>query len=177
MKSYSEKIEFLRKEITTSIITILKNNNLQQIDIAAEIESPAYVVYFDDESGHDCKVQTVYHKDGQLSLFVVSDGAYVNAYINSYDLGVKNLDWLENIRRNILSTLELKYKRICHECGKPMDEGYCIDAGMEYYCSDKCLHENYTPRQWLEIYAEGNNESYWTKWEGDSNLWEEGTNN
>lgn len=38
--------------------------------------------------------------------------------------------------------------RRCTECGKPMKEGYLIEQGGEYYCSDECLHKNYTQEQW-----------------------------
>lgn len=57
------------------------------------------------------------------------------------------------------------YDRICSECGEPMDEGYCIENGMEYYCSDECLHKHYTEKEWLEMYDNGNSDSYWTQWE------------
>ena len=30
-------------------------------------------------------------------------------------------------------------ERICSACGKPMNKGYCIEGGMEYYCCDECL--------------------------------------
>jgi hypothetical protein len=60
-----------------------------------------------------------------------------------------------------------KYARECDECGKGMNEGYCIEAGCEYYCSDACLHKHYTPEEWDELYAEGDGDSYWTTWDED----------
>lgn len=60
-----------------------------------------------------------------------------------------------------------KYARICSECGKGMNEGYCIDSGCEYYCSDACLHKHYTPEKWEEAYADGDGDSYWTTWDED----------
>jgi len=56
---------------------------------------------------------------------------------------------------------------ICDECGKKMSEGFCIDAGAEYYCTEKCLHKHYTKEQWAEMYDDGNSDSYWTTWEED----------
>ena len=53
--------------------------------------------------------------------------------------------------------------RICNECGKPMKQGYCIDGGSEYYCSDRCLHVHYTPEEREEMYDDGNSESYRTE--------------
>ena len=55
--------------------------------------------------------------------------------------------------------------RICSECGKEMSEGYCIDNGYEYYCSDECLHKHYSETDWLEMYDNGESDSYWTIWE------------
>ena len=60
-----------------------------------------------------------------------------------------------------------KYARKCDECGAGMNEGYCIDSGCEYYCSDECLHKHYTPEEWLEAYADGDGDSYWTTWYED----------
>lgn len=61
------------------------------------------------------------------------------------------------------------YHTICTECGTPMNEGYCIWAGMQYYCTDKCLHANYTQKEWKEMYKDGG-DNYWTEWyEDDAN--------
>ena len=53
--------------------------------------------------------------------------------------------------------------RTCH-CGKKMFEGYCIEGGEAYYCSNKCLLENLTQAEYDELYADGDGESYWTSW-------------
>ena len=60
-----------------------------------------------------------------------------------------------------------KYARECDECGKGMNEGYCIDGGMAYYCSDECLHKNMTPEEWTELYNDGDGDSCWTTWDED----------
>lgn len=57
--------------------------------------------------------------------------------------------------------------RTCTHCGKSMTNGYCIDNGCEYYCSDECLHEHYTEEEYLEMYDDGEGDSYWTEWECD----------
>lgn len=56
-------------------------------------------------------------------------------------------------------------KRVCDICEQKMTEGYCIDDGREYYCSDHCLHEQYTKEEYLEMYGDGEGTSYWTQWE------------
>ena len=56
-------------------------------------------------------------------------------------------------------------RRKCSHCGQPMSEGYAIDGGDEYYCSEKCLHTKYTPEQYKEMYADGEGDSYWTEFD------------
>ena len=58
--------------------------------------------------------------------------------------------------------------RICSHCGKDMNEGYVIAGGIEYYCSDTCLHEHYTPEEWEDMYDD-DGENYWTEWENEEN--------
>ena len=64
-----------------------------------------------------------------------------------------------------------KYARICTCCHSGMNEGYF--ANYEYFCSDKCLHTQYTAKQWEELASdgveaeEGNDNYYWTEWEDE----------
>ena len=60
--------------------------------------------------------------------------------------------------------LNEEHYRICSECGKVMVEGYCIDNGAEYYCSEECLHKNLTEEEFNELYDDGKGDSYWTSW-------------
>lgn len=59
--------------------------------------------------------------------------------------------------------------RRCTECGRIMTEGYCVGGGDEYYCSDECLHEHYTPDEWEKMCEEEESECYYTTWEGEAN--------
>lgn len=52
--------------------------------------------------------------------------------------------------------------RTCDCCGAPMIDGFCIRDGMEYFCSDDCLHSTYTKEEYLELYDA--DEAYWTSW-------------
>ena len=38
--------------------------------------------------------------------------------------------------------------RICSICGDIMVYGYCYDGGDKYYCSDECLHHDFTDEEW-----------------------------
>ena len=55
--------------------------------------------------------------------------------------------------------------RYCSECAKSMKKGYCIENGLEYYCSDECLHKHYTNDEYIKMYDNGNGDSYYTEWE------------
>jgi hypothetical protein len=74
--------------------------------------------------------------------------------INKEDLIKESEEWLN----------DLKEKRICSECGREMIEGYCIENGLDYYCSDECLHKNMTQEEYLELYDDGKGDSYYTEW-------------
>lgn len=63
----------------------------------------------------------------------------------------------------IIDELGIDELRVCSKCGSLMHEGYCVDMGDSYYCSDKCLHIDYTEKQWEEEYN-SNDQSYWTQW-------------
>ena len=64
----------------------------------------------------------------------------------------------------LVDELDLEHIRVCSECGKPMYEGYCIEDGAEYYCSDECMHHNLSDKQFEKLYDEGRGNSYWTSW-------------
>ena len=55
--------------------------------------------------------------------------------------------------------------RYCDKCGKKMHEGFVIDDGFEYYCSEKCLHKSMTEREYMKLYED--DRAYWTEWEED----------
>ena len=51
---------------------------------------------------------------------------------------------------------------ICDVCGRPMIEGYIMCGS--HYCSDTCLHEDYTKEQVEELCTDDNSECYYTNW-------------
>lgn len=53
--------------------------------------------------------------------------------------------------------------RYCNKCGKKMFNGFCIDSGLEYYCSEECLYSCMTEEEYLELYE--SDAAYWTEWE------------
>lgn len=57
----------------------------------------------------------------------------------------------------------MRNDRRCSACGCYMAEGFCINDGEAYYCSEECLHTAYTEGEYNEMYRA--NEAYWTEWE------------
>jgi hypothetical protein len=53
--------------------------------------------------------------------------------------------------------------RICDNCHKIMNQGYCIDDGLEYYCSDVCLNTKYSEEEYNGFYTQGY--AYYTTWD------------
>lgn len=53
--------------------------------------------------------------------------------------------------------------RRCSQCSNLMREGYCLDMGLAYYCSDDCLHTEFTEQEWEEE-CNTNDQSYYTEW-------------
>jgi len=60
-----------------------------------------------------------------------------------------------------------KYPRTCDHCGAGMNEGFVIDGGAYYYCTEPCLHANMTEAEYLDAYDDGEGDSYWTTWEDE----------
>ena len=88
--------------------------------------------------------------------------------IDNYNDTTKMLDDEEE-KENHLSLIERFCElgggeyRICSECGNVMIDGFVVDGGCEYYCSDDCLHKHYTDEEWEEE-CEENEDSYYTEW-------------
>jgi hypothetical protein len=60
------------------------------------------------------------------------------------------------------------FAKVCSECNKGMNEGYCIGGGDSYYCDDICLHKNISKEEWKKLYSDEDSDSYWTEWDLDS---------
>lgn len=54
------------------------------------------------------------------------------------------------------------FVRKCSICGSPVIAGYCVNDGMDYYCSDDCLHMVFTDEEWEQAYNE--DWGYYTEW-------------
>lgn len=56
--------------------------------------------------------------------------------------------------------------RICDKCGAIMTEGYIVFE--DYYCSDECLHKDYSQEEYERLYEEYEDDIncyvFWTQW-------------
>lgn len=89
---------------------------------------------------------------------------------NDQEIGECNNDIVneeETLEYESCTLHEHDEKRRCYECGDVMWDGYCIEAGLAYYCSDECLEKNMSRAEYLSLYENGNGDSYWTEWEDD----------
>ncbi|MBQ7030814.1 MAG: hypothetical protein IJN13_00385 [Bacilli bacterium] len=86
---------------------------------------------------------------------------------DSFNFRIEDIDALTSLFNNLKKRQladENKEFRICDDCGAVITSGYCIDNGMEIYCSDTCLYNNYTDEEYQELYDNGNGDCYWTEW-------------
>lgn len=76
----------------------------------------------------------------------------------------KALDLLKDQGIELLFDEDELNFRVCSICGEYMDEGYVYNSGEKYYCSDECLHQDFTPEQWKEECDTNEDTTYWTTW-------------
>ena len=99
----------------------------------------------------------------------------------TFENDIDRLTEFRNINHDLwLNFLEEKYPsfkdfkcRKCNRCGEGFDEGFCIDGGLEYFCSEKCLNEAYTKQEIAEMgIGDDDSESYWTTWEKEEEFFD-----
>lgn len=99
-------------------------------------------------------------------------------YTYIYDLDQRKLetegqDTLElyHLQKEIESYTKTKYARRCDHCGKVFNEGFCINGGEEYYCSNQCLDAEIPEDEQEELdIGWDDSESYWTEWECEEDM-------
>ncbi len=72
-------------------------------------------------------------------------------------------------KQELITGKELETCRVCSHCGQLMREGYCVDDGGDYYCSDECLKAHCGEEEAKELLStsgEDDARMYWTAWEG-----------
>lgn len=107
MKDYQQKVNKLRKEIVNSIINLLKEHELEELELSDDLDNLCYVVWFDnDGNAYDSPVRKVSLDKNGIRLDVEDEDTGFTATLYSHDLGCQNLDWLCKLHENMLDTFE-----------------------------------------------------------------------
>lgn len=72
--------------------------------------------------------------------------------------------FLDTTKKMINEYAEKHNIRVCSKCGHLMDNGYINEHDFSYYCSDECLHKDYTQEEYEKLYNNGFGDFYWTEW-------------
>ena len=107
MKDYQQKVNELRKEIVDSIIHLLKEHGLKELELDDDLDDLCYVVWFDNEgNAYDSPVRKVSFDKNGISLDVEDEDTGFTATLYSHDLGCQNLDWLCKLYENMLDLFD-----------------------------------------------------------------------
>lgn len=106
MKDYQIKVNELRTEIVNSIINLLKERGLKELELSNNLDDLCYVVWFDgNENAYDSPVRKVSLDKQGICLEVEDEDTGFTETLYSHDIGCQNLDWLCKIHENMLDTL------------------------------------------------------------------------
>lgn len=83
-------------------------------------------------------------RKGENSVFGVATALAEEFGLSMSDANDELFDWIKTYNQDDY--------RICNTCGEAMFMGFCIGDGDEYYCTETCLHEEYTEEQYEELY-------------------------
>lgn len=107
MKDYQQKVNELRKEIVNSMINLLKEHWLEELELSDNLDDLCNVVWFDNGgNAYDSPVRRVSLDKNGICLDVEDEDTGSIATLHSHELGCQNLDWLCKLHENILDTFE-----------------------------------------------------------------------
>lgn len=105
---FSDRIEKLRKDIIDAIRQLLYSHGLTEITFPEEQDDPVWVIWFNwDGDPYECKVMGVKVTDN--SMTVIAHDKICNDEVTCttpFELGAKNIDWLNEIYDAIWQQLE-----------------------------------------------------------------------
>lgn len=179
MNNYYSRIHDLRKELTGEIVERLKSLKHRFIIIPEpdDYEDGAYVMWVDDDgNAFDGRVTKIsLEREDGFSVAVKDNYENTATLYSGIDIGCNHVEWLESMLSMLDDLIDGDSWRICSECGKAICEGFVVNKGQEYYCSERCLHKHYTPDKWAgmcharhlnhradEEDEGGNDFNYWT---------------
>lgn len=88
--------------------------------------------------------------------------AFANYFQKAWDNAMEDDELVDAFVDYWLETEKLC--RRCDVCGELMNDGFCLDMGREFYCSEACLRTQFPDdEEWKHEY-EYNLEDYFTTW-------------
>lgn len=110
IRYYEDRADNLRKEIINSIIDLLKENDLTELQLSKCPEKQPWVVWFDNRNyGYDSRVTKVAIDGKGISIEVYDEDCCCTETLKSEDsdLACRNIDWLCCILDSAIYTLSL----------------------------------------------------------------------
>lgn len=106
-KNYQQEVNVLRVKIVNSIIDLLKEHGLEELELSDNLDDLCTVVWFDNcENAYDSPVRKVSLYKNGISLHVEDEDTGSTGILYSHDSGCQNLDYLSQIYENMIDTLE-----------------------------------------------------------------------
>jgi hypothetical protein len=146
-----------------TIYTEFVNQSGQKVQLA---EHPAY----GDESfviAMFPELEMAFDTDFFDTDDMTADDHEYEPYVHNSTLHYGTIDFSIEASEQEPNNTKEKFARQCDACGSGMNEGYIINGGEEYFCSDECLHTEYTQEEYEEMHGDDDTETYWTEWEDD----------
>lgn len=122
INSFTERADTLRQEITETIVNLLQEHHLTELQLSKFPEKQPWVVWFDKRSlGYDSRVTKVaiYGKGISVEVYDEDCCSAETLYSDNFDLACTNIDWLCCILDSVNYTLTL-----------PKSEGVTIINGQ-----------------------------------------------
>ena len=172
--SYWDRIDGLKDELIGRIMALLQKHHLKRIEIPLQYNDAAYIMWKDDIGhAHNGRVYSVFIYELGICIYAKDNDSSCAIPYKSNEIGFYHIDRLAQVLDMVTDLLEGDQWRICSHCGKLMSEGYINKMGepTEYYCSDECLHQHYSPQEWKQLCQgpegqedKGNDFCCWTTW-------------
>jgi len=106
---YGERIISLRRDIISSIISVMKENGLETVSLSGNVDEPQSVLWCDgDGNWYDTPVASVSLTEKGISLFVKDECECVDATLenDNFEIAFDNPCWLSGILDNVTEAVE-----------------------------------------------------------------------
>lgn len=94
-------------------------------------------------------------KSGKVNMFAAASYLANEFRMSDKEAVAALTEWIQNY--------DPTDYRVCQICGKAISVGFCVGDGLAYYCSEECLHTDYSEEEYQEMYETDN--AYYTEWD------------